>query len=183
MSDDYRPGAAAGPPQSWPAWRRWQVAGQQLTVHGIVVPVLAVVAAGLSMVSVFSQLYLLLGGASFVFEAILLLLRILLCVGVVVLMVVSFQRAARLRRMFVEVGPHGVVQHDGWTAQRIPWTEIDRLYEPQPGQLGLLLRNGRSVTLAVPTKQTGPVEVQAARHMILGQLGNLDHPPHPPTLR
>ncbi len=164
-------------------WRRWQVAGSQLTLLGTVFPILTVILVILSVAMVFTQVALFITGSDYAAEAILLLMRILLFIAFVVLMVVAFLRAARLRRVFLEVGPHGVVHHDGRSARSIPWTAIDRLYEPQPGQLGLLLRDGRSVTLTVPTKHHGATEVQAARHLILSQLGQLGRPPHPPSLR
>lgn len=153
------------------AWRRWRIARPTLVyvtaVPGVIAVILVVstVTLGLRVADLARTTSLLVGAVAGVLLALLLL-------GIAVVLVIYVRRALRFRRRFLELGPQGLVHHDGKAVRRIRWAEIDRLFEVPPiPQLGLALRDGSAVTLTVPTKVNGEAEFQEARSLILGQLG------------
>jgi hypothetical protein len=168
---------SAGPGRQQ-VWRRWQIARPTMA-YVTAVPALVAVILVVSMVALGVRAATLARTTSIFAATLMVVLMVVLFLGIAVVLAIYVRRALRVRRMFLELGPRGVVHHDGKGVRLIGWAEIDRLFEVPPvRQLGLQLRDGSAVTLTVPTKVNGDSEFQDARSMILGQLGG-NQPPQP----
>ncbi len=138
MSHQNQP-AEYGQRQPSPEWRRWQVA-RWWKVYVTAFPVLVAVILAVTIVMLGPRAVAALT-APFALAVIMVALIVALWLFILVVLVIFVRRALRFRRMFLEIGPQGLVHHDGRTLRRIGWAEIDRLLEAQSlSQLGLSLR-------------------------------------------